>query len=238
MLLPGPTLVGTIQRRYKRFFADILVDGKTLVAHVPNTGSMATCWRPGWKALVSVHDNPKRKLPYTLEMTHNGETWIGVNTRHPNTLAQRAVEEGLIGPLRGYERVRPEHRVGASRIDLLLESDSPGVESCFVEVKNVTLLGEKKTALFPDAVTLRGQKHLRELTTLKRRGHRAVMLFVVQREDVTSFSVADSLDPTYGRLLREALDSGVEVLAYRCRLTTREIALHGPLKVDDSLHKR
>ena len=234
MLLQGPTLTGTIVRRYKRFFADISLDGKTITAHCPNTGSMASCWQPGWKALVSVHDNPKRKLPYTLEMIHNGVSWIGVNTNHPNKLAREAITAGTIPQLKGYDSLIAEHKVGASRIDLLLEDTRHLLPKTFVEVKNVTLRGEGKRALFPDAVTLRGQKHLRELINLKNQGHRAVMLFVVQREDVESFSTARALDPEYARLLTKALDLGVEILVYRCRLNPREIVLRHPLQVLDT----
>ena len=230
MELTRPTLIGTIECRYKRFFADILVDGRLLTAHVPNTGSMKTCWSPGWKALVSVHDNPKRKLPYTLEMVHNGTSWIGINTFRPNKMVVEAIEEGVIAELGDYSSIKTEHRVGNSRLDLLLTEGTPGKGACFVEVKNVTLRGDRGEALFPDAITTRGQKHLRELMKIAETD-RTVMLFVVQREDIQFFSPADTIDPEYGRLLRKAEQSGVEILAYRCHLSEKRIVIKEPLAV-------
>lgn len=146
-----PTLEGKIVKRYKRFFADIELDsGEIVTAHTPNTGSMKTCWEPGWKAFISHNDNPKRKLKYTLEMTHNGKSWIGVNTSRPNHIAKEAIEKGVVEELQGYQSIKPEHKVGNSRIDLLLydgELKSPE-KCCYVEIKNVTLKGEGTLALF------------------------------------------------------------------------------------------
>ena len=232
MKFERPILTGIIQNRYKRFFADILLDdGNTITAHVPNTGSMKTCWSPGWKSLVTCHNNPKRKLPYTLEMIHNGKSWIGINTFRPNKMAVSAVEDGTIKELGGYRKIQTECNRGRSRIDLLLDDGPPKFPRCYVEIKNVTL-AEKETALFPDAVTTRGQKHLRELMKIKREGHRAVMLFVVQREDVHSFSCADAIDPVYGKLLRDAQELRVELLAYQCSLSNKGITIKQPLSVN------
>ena len=231
MKFEQPTLTGVIQNRYKRFFADItLDDGTGITAHVPNTGSMKTCWAPGWRVLVTYHNDPKRKLPYTLEMAHNTKSWIGVNTSRPNKLAARAIGDGTIGELGGYRTLKSECKVGLSRIDLLLDQGPPKRSPCYVEVKNVTL-AENEQALFPDAVTVRGQKHLRELMAIKAKGIRAVMLFVVQREDVQNFSCAESIDPTYGQLLGKAQALGVEILAYGCRLSQEGISIQKPLPV-------
>ncbi len=234
MEIPNDIFEGKIQKRYKRFFADVTLDnGEEVTAHTPNTGSMKTCWEPGWKAIVSFKDDPKRKLKYTLEMTHNGESWIGVHTGHPNKLAKEAIENGVVKELQGYESIKPEYKVGKSRIDLLLYDGDlkEPTRKCFVEIKNVTLLGEKQVALFPDAVSERGQKHLRELTELVQEGHEAAMLYVIQREDVKSFSPAENIDPEYARLLRESAKAGVQVLAYQCHLTPKEIVLRKPLPV-------
>ncbi len=212
---------GKILKRYKRFLADIeLKDGEVITAHTANTGSMKTCWEPGWKVLVSHHDDPKRKLKYSLEMTNNGDTWIGVNTSLPNKLAKEAIENGTIKELQGFENIRPEYKVGKSRIDLLL---SKGDYKCFVEVKNVTMHGGDDLAVFPDGVTERGQKHLKELITLKKEGHRAVMLFIVQREDVNRFAPAKEIDPIYSDLLKQAFDQGVEILPYQCELNEKGV---------------
>ena len=168
---------GKILKRYKRFLADIeLEDGEVIVAHTANTGSMKTCWEPGWPVLLSHHDNPKRKLKYSLELTHNGDTWIGINTSLPNKVAAEGIQSGVVKELQGYENLKPEAKVGKSRIDILLSNDKDDL--CYVEVKNVTLLGENRVAIFPDAVSTRGQKHLEELTSLVKEGIRSAMLFV------------------------------------------------------------
>lgn len=221
---------GKILKRYKRFLADIeLEDGEVIVAHTANTGSMKTCWEPGWPVLLSHHDNPKRKLKYSLELTHNGDTWIGINTSLPNKVAAEGIQSGVVKELQGYENLKPEAKVGKSRIDILLSNDKDDL--CYVEVKNVTLLGENRAAIFPDAVSTRGQKHLEELTSLVKEGIRSAMLFVVNREDVDTFSPADHIDPDYGRLLREAHDAGVEILAYQCQVGPKGIALKKKLPV-------
>jgi sugar fermentation stimulation protein A len=216
---------GIILKRYKRFLADIeLPTGEVIVAHTANTGSMKTCWEPGWKVLLSYHDNPKRKLKYSLEMTHNNDTWIGVNTGVPNKLGYEAIKDGTIKELQGYAHIKPEVKIGKSRIDLLL-SDSNNKADCYVEIKNVTLKGNGTKVLFPDSVTERGQKHLNELMDIVRSGKNACMLYIVQREDVDSFSPADLIDAKYGELLRKAKDQGVQILCYQCRLTPDEIKI-------------
>lgn len=231
MQFQDPLVEGTILKRYKRFLADVeLPNGEIITAHTANTGSMKTCWEPGWKVLMSFHDNPKRKLKYSLEMIHNSTTWIGINTSLPNKMAVEAIENGTIKELQGYTKIKPEAKIGNSRIDILLTKEN--AEQCYVEVKNVTLLGEKKKALFPDAVSERGQKHLKELTGLVKDGIRSAMLYIVQREDVTSFSPADDIDPEYGRLLREAKKAGVEILCYQCKLTPKGIEVIKPLPVE------
>ncbi len=219
-----PLIKGKILKRYKRFLADIeLENGEVITAHTANTGSMKTCWEPGWSVLLSFHDNPKRKLKYSLELTNNGETWIGVNTGLPNKIAIEAIQNGVVKELKGYKSLKPEATIGKSRIDILLSND--GEDPCYVEVKNVTLLGEKKRAIFPDGVSTRGQKHLEELMGLADQGVRAAMLYVVNREDVLEFGPADDIDPRYGELLREAHKKGVEILAYQCAVTPKEIKL-------------
>ena len=232
MEFQSPLFAGKILKRYKRFLADIeLSDGQRITAHTSNTGSMKTCWDVGWKVLVSYHNSPKRKLKYSLEMTHNGDTWIGVNTSLPNRLAKEAIENQLIPEFQGYDNVQAEKKIGDSRIDLYLSGKKKGkaLEECYIEIKNVTLLAEKRAALFPDAVSTRGQKHLKELIQLKKRGVRAAMLYIVQRQDVDHFRPAWDIDPTYAELVQQAKEVGVEILAYQCELSPKGVKLKRPL---------
>jgi sugar fermentation stimulation protein A len=223
---------GIIQKRYKRFLSDItLKDGQEVTAHVANTGSMKMCWAPGWKVAVTYVDDPKRKLKYSLQMTHNGKTWIGINTSLTNKLVKEALENEVIKELNGYEKIKPEAKVLDSRIDFLLTSE--GEPECYVEVKNVTLISESKKGqgLFPDAVSTRGQKHLKDLIKLKKQGQRAVMLYICQREDIEFFSPASDIDPEYARLLKEAKKNGVEILCYGCSLSKKEIIITKTIEV-------
>ncbi|MGA7829176.1 MAG: DNA/RNA nuclease SfsA [Geobacteraceae bacterium] len=223
MNLPQPLYEATLIRRYKRFLADVqLPDGKLRTVHCPNSGSMKGCAEPGSPVLLSLSGNEKRKLPFTLELIRINGHWVGINTMRPNHLVREAISRGMIPELNGYQDIRSEVRYGTnSRVDLLL---SGPVGSCYVEVKNVTLLSGTR-ALFPDAVTTRGQKHLRELMQVVQAGDRGVIFFVVQREDAQTFGAADTIDPDYGKLLRLAIQSGVEALAYQAHVTPREIYL-------------
>lgn len=222
MKFQQPLTEAILLKRYKRFLADVTVGDKTFTAHVPNTGSMTACWEPNWKCALSVSDNPNRKMPHTLELTHNGETWIGVNTANANKLVHQWLKENRIPELTGYSTIQPEKKIGDSRIDFFLDGHA-SERPCYVEVKSVTLKLEGM-AQFPDAVSERGQKHLKELMALKKEGYRTAMLFVVQREDVSSMKPAASIDKKYSVLLAEAYAAGVEILVYQCRITLNEIA--------------
>ena len=214
---------GTLIKRYKRFLADIrLTNGEIVTAHCTNTGSMKGCKEPGSAVYLSRASNLKRKLAYTWELIKVNRTWVGINTMHPNRLVAEGIETGTIRELQGYENVRREVNVGAhTRLDFCLEG---GNGTCFVEVKNVTLnLGG--AAAFPDAVSERGTKHLKALMRLKRKGHRAAVIFVVQRQDCKVFRPADEIDREYGRWLRRAVKAGVEALPYRAKVTPKEINL-------------
>lgn len=229
MKLP-PLIPGRLVKRYKRFLADIeLEDGSLVTAHCPNSGSMLGCNLPGSPVMLSLSPNPERKLPYTWELVQVDGYWVGLNTMLPNRLAEEAILDGTIAELQGYARLRREVPYGSerSRIDILLEGDQG---RCYVEVKNVTLV-EHGLALFPDAVTERGQKHLRELMEVVRNGDRGVILFTVQRGDGNAVAPADAIDPVYGRLLREATLNGVEALAYRASVRLHEIRLAERLDV-------
>jgi sugar fermentation stimulation protein A len=224
-----PLTPGTLVRRYKRFLADVVLeDGSCVTVHCPNSGSMKGCALPGSRVFISHSSNISRKYPFTWELVETGGFWAGINTGLPNRLAREAIENGTVVELQGYETIRPEVPYGEhSRIDLLLESPP---QRCFVEVKNVTLV-ENDLALFPDAVTTRGQKHLNELMRVVREGDRAVIFFTVQRGDARSVSPADAIDPEYGRLLRLAMKCGVEALAYLASVTPKEIRLTERLPV-------
>jgi len=218
-----PLIKGTLLGREKRFISYIkLEDGSEVTAHCPNTGSMTGCMDIGSPVLISKSDNPKRKLAYTWEMVQTGKYWIGINTRLPNLLVREALEIGRVPELSGYASIRSEVPYGEnSRIDLLLENNS---KKCYVEIKNVTLV-EGNVARFPDAVTTRGQKHLRELMNMVKEGHRAVIFYLVQREDGKLMQPADDIDPVYGQLLRQAVSQGVEALVYRAEINPDEIVL-------------
>lgn len=228
MKLP-PLITGVLVKRYKRFLADVILeDGSLTTVHCPNSGSMKGCAEPGSRVYLSRSPNLKRALPLTWELVESYGVWAGINTCLPNRLTREAIENGAVVELQGYTTIRPEVPYGeASRIDLLLEN-SEG--RCFVEVKNVTLVDDNR-ALFPDAVTTRGQKHLHELMRVVREGDRGVIFFTVQRSDGHSVSPADLIDPEYGRLLRQAIENGVEALAYRAVVTPQEIVLTERLPV-------
>lgn len=229
MKLPTPLLPGRLLRRYQRFLADVELDDGTLVtAHTPNTGSMKGCAVAGNRVLLSKSCNPGRKYPHGWELVHADGFWVGINTMLPNRLVHEGIENGTISELAGYSTIRPEVPYGTgSRIDLLLSGEQG---KCYVEVKNVTLV-EGGRALFPDAVSARGQKHLRELMEVVRQGDRGVNVFVVQRGDGESLSPADAIDPAYGRVLREAAQAGVELLAYRAEVSEEEVILRHRIPV-------
>ncbi len=220
---------GKLIKRYKRFLADIeLATGEIITAHCPNTGPMIGVSTPGSSVLVSQSDNPKRKLAYTWEAIAINQTWVGVNTAIPNRVIKLALQQQLLPELAGrYDKVRGEVPYGKenkSRIDFLLTGDG-SQPPLYLEVKNVTL-SEGKIALFPDTVTTRGQKHLRELMALIPDA-KPVMLYFINRSDCSIFAPSDRHDPKYGELLREAVAAGVEVLPYRFAITPQGISYLG-----------
>ncbi len=226
-------LQGTVIKRYKRFFTDLRLDnGEFVTAHTPNTGSMKSCLEPGWKALISPANNPKRKLKYTLEFTHNGSTWIGVNTSLTNKLVAEALHHQVIPELTGYSEILSEQKRGESRLDFLLKSSVINEPDCYVEVKNVTL-AQEDTASFPDTVSVRAQKHLQELIRIKQVGQRSVLFLLVQRSDISRFTPAAWIDPKYAELFFQAQQAGVEILAYQTHFQGRKVEIRQKL----SLHK-
>mgnify|MGYP006275195885 CR=1 FL=1 len=224
-----PALIeGTLVKRYKRFLADVkLEDGRVVTAHCPNSGSMKTCSQPGAKVWISKSDNPKRKLKYSWELIDTGDSLVGINTLTPNRLVKKCVENGIIKELGGYETVKPEVKTGeGTRLDLMLEKSSG--QRCYIEIKNCTLV-ENRIAMFPDALTDRGRKHLEALAELSRQGHRAVIFFIIQRMDADLFSPAAHIDPGYARTLAEVMDCGVELMIRDTRIDKEKVMLNRPV---------
>ncbi|QGY39321.1 DNA/RNA nuclease SfsA [Pseudodesulfovibrio cashew] len=232
LIFPGPCRRAAFVGRYKRFTVEATaLDGKdageALMAHTNNTGSMLGLLRPGQAALLSPAANPNRKLKYTLEALELGGAWVGVNTLTPNRMLHRAWETGAIPELEGYANFRKEAKVGQSRLDAHLSGDRGEL---WVECKNVTMV-EDDVACFPDAVTERGQKHLRELMALAKTGARVALFFLVQRPDGGCFGPADVIDPVYAELFYQALDKGVEAWPYVANVDESGISLGKRLKV-------
>jgi sugar fermentation stimulation protein A len=227
-----PLQLGLLVRRYKRFFAEIELDtGELITAHCPNTGPMTDISAPGSRVQVSHSDNPKRKLAYTWEMIEVNDTtptWVGVNTSLPNRVIKQALQDHLFEDLAPYDQIEAEVPYGqeGSRIDFVVRSTTePQSRPIYVEVKSTTWAKES-LALFPDTVTTRGQKHLRELQSLVPQ-QRAVMLYFINRGDCTQFAPGDSADPTYGQLLRQAVSLGVEVHPYRFDISPAGVRFMG-----------
>jgi len=244
MKFAEPLVQGTLIRRYKRFLLDVELDsGEQITAHTSNTGSMLGCQTPGSRVWLSLSSNPKRKYQHSWEIveveTSAGHVPVGINTMLSNKLVHEAISTNVVKELQGYESIRTEVKYGIenSRIDLLLvpfedeqRSEQMARTPCYVEVKNVTLV-ENGIAYFPDAVSKRGAKHLRELIEVVRNGDRGVIFFCVQRGDATQVKPAGHIDPEYTQWLRRAVDAGVEALAYQASVTPNEIKLVKSLPV-------
>lgn len=226
---------GTLERRYKRFLADVILDsGERVVAHCPNTGSMLGCDRPGSRVWLSRSDNPRRKLAWTWELveTADGGHLACINTARANTVTGELLRGNPPDDILGYDSIRPEVRYGSekSRIDWLLEASSGDLPRLWVEVKNVTL-AEQGIGYFPDAVTARGQKHLRELAERVRDGERALLLFCVSHAGACEVRPAAGIDARYAQLLGEVVAAGVECRAWRCEMTPERLELTRELPV-------
>jgi len=231
-----PTLLrGILIQRYKRFLADVrLDDGRLITATCPNTGSMLGLTAPGSIVWLSQSDSPTRKYPFTWELVEAdlgaGPALVGINTGHPNKLVAEALVGERIRALAGYPTLRREVRYGRnSRIDILLECSQKGL--CYVEIKNVHLSRRHGLAEFPDSVTARGVKHLIEMSDMVRQGHRAVMVFLIQRSEARRLSLARDIDPGYGAAFDKARGAGVETIALRCRVGVDEIAVDRPVPI-------
>ena len=232
MQFTPPLQSATLIKRYKRFLADVVTpSGQVFTLHCPNTGAMTGCATPGDTVWYSTSENTKRKYPHTWELTQtqNG-AFICVNTLRANTLAKEAINAESIPELTGYNTLKSEVKYGeeGSRIDILLQADDR--PRCYIEVKSVTL-AENEFGYFPDAVTARGQKHLRELMGVVANGERAVLLFAILHSAIEYFSPAHHIDAQYAKLLNEAHKKGVEILAYKAELSADNMTLISPLPV-------
>ncbi|PYE89556.1 DNA/RNA nuclease SfsA [Phyllobacterium leguminum] len=227
-----PMVSGRLERRYKRFLADVtLDDGRFITASVPNTGSMLGLSAPGSRVWLSVSDGLKRKYAHTLQIVEADGTLVGINTGLPNRLAEEAILSGLLPSLAGFANLKREQKYGKnSRIDILLTD--PARPVTYVEVKNVHFMRTPGLAEFPDTVTARGAKHLDELGDMVEAGHRGVMLFVIQRNDCASFRVCRDLDPVYVKAFERAHTRGVEAYAIRCQITPEGILADSAVPID------
>lgn len=235
MRLPSPLVRGTLIQRYKRFLADVrLDDGRLVTATCPNTGSMIGLTAPGSVVWLSESDSATRKYRFTWELVEadlgRGPTLVGINTNHPNRLVAEAIAARRVKALAGYPGLRREVKYGrSSRIDILLECAEKGL--CYVEIKNVHLSRRHGLAEFPDSVTERGTKHLAEMSDMVRAGHRAVMVYLIQRSDAKRLALARDVDAGYGAAFDAAMAAGVEAIALRCRMSPEEIVVDRPVPI-------
>lgn len=229
MIFDKPLTHGRLIKRYKRFLADVTLDsGEVITAHCTNSGTMKSCLEDNAEVYLTPVDDPKRKTKFTWEMIKINGDWIGINTGNPNKLAFDAIKNQKIEKLKGYTEVKREVKFGDSRFDVMAKNEN---ETCFIEVKNVTLK-EGNYALFPDAVTTRGKKHLETLIQVKEQGMRAVMLYIIQRMDVKVFAPAKDIDPNYAKTLKKAYEKGVEIIPMQAKVSPEKIELVKELKFE------
>jgi len=220
---------GKLVKRYKRFFADIKLNEETIIAHCPNTGSMMGLLDEGNEVFVSKNDDPKRKLKYTLEIIKVKKNLVGVNTHFANKIAFHGLSNNLVKEVKNSNNIKPEVFFDKeTRFDFLVEKDN---QKTFVEVKNVTLSRKDKLAEFPDAVTSRGSKHLKTLIEATKKGYKTYLLFLVQIQGVTDFKIAKDIDKEYYENYKLAKKAGVKFLAYRCKISSKEIKIEKKIKI-------
>ena len=220
---------GLFIKRYKRFFVDIKINNQLITAHCPNTGSMYGLLKKGNKVWVSKSTNPNRKLKYTLEIIEDQKTKVGVNTHSTNKIVHHALKNNLIKELKNSVEIKPETKFGKNtRFDFLVINKD---FKAFVEVKNVTLSREKTKAEFPDAITTRGLKHINELMNACKKGYKIFILYLVQREDCKSFSIAQDIDADYANALTKAVKNNLNVISYDCKFSSKGIKLNKKIKI-------
>ena len=229
MKFENKLISGLFIKRYKRFFVDIKINNQVITAHCPNTGSMYGLLKKGNKVWVSKSNNPNRKLKYTLEIIEDKKVKVGVNTHSTNKIVYHALKNNLIDELKNSLEIKPETKFGKnSRFDFLVINKN---FKSFIEVKNVTLSREKKKAEFPDAVTSRGLKHVKELMNASKKGYKIFILYLIQREDCDIFSIADDIDANYAEALAKAVKNKLNILCYDCKFSSKGIKLNRKIKI-------
>ena len=218
---------GQLIKRYKRFFVDIKIKNQIITAHCPNTGSMSGLLDKGNKVWISKTDNPNRKLKYTLEIIDDGKSKVGVNTHSSNKIVHHALKNNLIDELKDLLEIKPETKFGANtRFDFLVLKKK---YKAFIEVKNVTLSRKIKTAEFPDSITSRGLKHINELVKASEKNYKIFILYLIQRNDCTSFTIAQDIDPAYAAALTKAVKKKLNIICYDCKFSTKGIKLNNKI---------
>tara|TARA_Y100000590_G_scaffold466049_1_gene640157 strand:- start:1713 stop:2405 length:693 start_codon:yes stop_codon:yes gene_type:complete len=230
MKFKNKLLQGTLIKRYKRFFVDIKYQNKTITAHCPNSGSMMGLLETGNYVFFSRSDNPERKLKYTLEIISINRKLVGINTHLTNKIILESLIKKKIKSLAKFDNIKPEAKFSDNtRFDFLISNNN---KKCFLEVKNVTLLRKDKVAEFPDAVTLRGTKHLKELINAKKKGYDAYILYLIQREDCKFFKIAKDIDEEYKNTFDAAKKNGVKILCYDCKVSNEEIKINDQVQYE------
>jgi len=223
-------LQGTLIKRYKRFFVDIEYNNEIITSHCPNSGSMMGLLNRGNKVWFSKSDNPKRKLKYTLEIVETDKQFVGINTMLTNKIVLEALQEKKIEKLIKFFDIKTEVKFSEkTRFDFLIANN---IKKCFLEIKNVTLVRKNGIAEFPDAVTSRGKKHLKELIIANKKGYQTYMIYLIQREDCKLLKIAEDIDEEYKITLNEAIKNGVNVLCYDCKLSTEEIRINNQINYE------
>ena len=219
---------GLFVKRYKRFFVDIKINNKIITAHCPNTGSMYGLLRKGNKVWISKSNNPNRKLKYTLEIIEDKNSKVGVNTHSTNKIVHHALQNNLIDEFDNVSKIKTEIKFGLNtRFDFLVSNKK---QRAFIEVKNVTLSRDKALAEFPDAVTTRGLKHINELIKASKENYKVFLLYLIQRNDCKSFTIAKDIDPNYANALSKAIKNNLKILCYDCKFSSKGIKLNNKIK--------
>ena len=233
MKFKNKLLQGTLIKRYKRFFIDIKYQNKRIIAHCPNSGSMMGLLKEGNQVWFSKTDDPKRKLKYTLQIVSINKSLVGTNTHLTNKIVLEALKNKKIEDLNKFNNIKTEVKFSDNtRFDFLITNKK---EKCYLEVKNVTLVRKKGIAEFPDSITSRGTKHLIELINAKKKGYKAYILYLIQRDDCKNFKIASDIDKIYKNSFDMALKSGVKMLCYDCKLNNEEKIINNQIYYDKRL---
>jgi sugar fermentation stimulation protein A len=228
MIFKNKLISGILIKRYKRFFADIKISNQVVTAHCPNTGSMYGLLKKGNKVWISKSDNPNRKLKYTLEIIEDNKSKVGVNTHSSNKIVLNALNNNLIKEFNDIIDIKPETKFGSNtRFDFLISNKKNKI---FIEVKNVTLSRKKGLAEFPDSITARGLKHINELVKAGKKNYKIFILYLIQRDDCKSFTIAKDIDPEYANALRKAVKNNLNILCYDCKFSIKGIKINNKIK--------